>query len=81
MASILAGPNAGGHQLMGLRTLDMEVQCFSPDLLTLFIDRTPQLRSLKLAVIIFGPDKQPEPLGWHRVPEVSRSSFYPLPQE
>ena len=81
MASIITGPKAAGYQLKALRTLDVQIRCFSPDFLSLLADRIPHLRSLKLVVMAIGPDhdkQQPEHLGSSLVPAVSRPSFYPL---
>jgi len=79
MASIITGPKAAGYQLKALRTLDVQIRCFSPDLLSLLADRIPHLRSLKLVVMAIGPDKQHDIIGISLVPEVSRPAFYLLP--
>jgi hypothetical protein len=71
MASIFTGLKAGGCKPIALRTLDMEIQCLSPDLLSLLANGIPQLRSLKLAVIVIGPDRQPSLPERDQVPEVS----------
>jgi hypothetical protein len=81
MASIITGPRHGEYQLVALRRLDLEIQCFSPDFLILLADRIPQLRSLKLAVVIIGPDKRPDPSGREGVPEVGLPSVYPRPRK
>ena len=79
VASILMGPKQGGYQLTALRTLNIQIWCFSPALLSLLADQAPQLRSLKLYVCVIGPDKQPESFASNRVPEVGRSfSVCPL---
>jgi len=77
-SSILTGPKHGGYQLSGLGTLDIQIWCFSPAFLSLLADKTPHLQSLRLKASIIGPDKQPEPLGRNRVPEVSQLSFTSL---
>jgi hypothetical protein len=80
MASIIKGPRVGGHQHMALRTLEMEIHCFSPDILSLFAEGIPQLRSLKLEVMVIGPDKYQQPKNYgNRVSEASRPSTYPRP--
>ena len=71
VASILTGPNPG-YQLTALRALDIQIWCFSPAFLSLLVDKTPQLRSLKLNASVIGPDKQPARFGRNRVPEVGR---------
>jgi len=76
MASILTGPQAAGYQLSALRMLDVQIKCFSPYLLSLIADRISNLHSLKLVVLVVGPDKHPKDLGSSKVPEVSRPSFY-----
>jgi len=81
VASIITGHRDGGHQLVALRTLDMDIQCFSPDLLNLLADRIPQFRPLKQTVIVIGPDKQPDPPGRGRVPEASLPSVCPCPRK
>jgi hypothetical protein len=81
MTSIITGPKSTGYQLKALRTLDVQIRCFSPNILSLLADRIPHLRSLKLAVAVIGPDEQPEHLGSSRVPEVSQPSSHPLPEK
>jgi hypothetical protein len=80
MASIITGPKARGYQLAALRTLDMEILCFSPDFLSLLAHGIPQLQSLKLVVADIGPDKDNVFFARNRVPEVSQPSFYLLPE-
>ena len=77
-SSILTGPKPGEYRLTGLGTLDIQILCFSPAFLSLLVDKTPHLRLLRLKASIIGPDKQPEPWGRNRVPEVSRLSFSSL---
>jgi hypothetical protein len=76
IASVITGPKAEGCQLRALRTLNVQIQCFSPYLLTLVADRLPNLQSLKLLVMTIGPDKQPKDLGSSKIPEVSPPSFH-----
>ena len=75
VASIFTGPKQGGYQLASLRTLYIQIWCFSPAFLSLLVDNAPQLRLLELNGSVIGPDKQPERFGPNRVPEVGRSFF------